>query len=49
MRVNLGGHLGADSVRPVLVWENPHYPAYYLPVADLRAKLEPNGHTEHST
>ncbi|MEU7630737.1 DUF427 domain-containing protein [Nocardia sp. NPDC049220] len=48
VRVYLGGHLVADTVRPVLVWENPHYPTYYLPVADLRAKLEPSGTTRHS-
>lgn len=40
VRVYLGGHLVADTVRPALVWENPYYPAYYIPVADLRAKLE---------
>ncbi|MEV4241582.1 MULTISPECIES: DUF427 domain-containing protein [unclassified Nocardia] len=43
VRVYLGGQLVADTVRPVLVWESPHYPTYYLPVADLHAKLEPNG------
>jgi uncharacterized protein (DUF427 family) len=48
VRVYLGGHLVADSARPVLVWEGPHYPTYYLPVADLHAKLEPNGTTKHS-
>ncbi|MBH0781483.1 DUF427 domain-containing protein [Nocardia bovistercoris] len=48
VRVHLGGQVVADSAQPVLVWENPHYPAYYLPVADVRAELEPNGSTRHS-
>ncbi|WP_227998212.1 DUF427 domain-containing protein [Nocardia australiensis] len=48
VRVYLGGQLVADSLRPVLVWESPHYPTYYLPAADLRAKLEPNGNSKHS-
>src|SRR5690242_1046155 len=41
VRVYAGGQLVADSHAPVLVWEIPHYPTYYLPVADVRAKLEP--------
>ncbi|MET8776029.1 DUF427 domain-containing protein [Nocardia sp. NPDC004654] len=48
VRVYLGGHLVADTDRPVLVWEIPYYPTYYIPVADLRAKIEPNGETTHS-
>ncbi|MFF3227808.1 DUF427 domain-containing protein [Nocardia suismassiliense] len=48
VRVFLGGHLVADTARPVLVWEGPHYPTYYLPVADLHAKLEPTGKSHHS-
>lgn len=48
VRVYLGGQVVADTLRPVLVWENPYYPSYYLPVADLHVKLEPNGRTEHS-
>ncbi|PXX63829.1 uncharacterized protein (DUF427 family) [Nocardia tenerifensis] len=47
VRVYLGGQLVADSTRPVLVWQTPHRPIYYLPVADLRAKLEPNGETTY--
>lgn len=49
VRVYLGGHLVADTVRPVLVWENPHYPAYYIPAGDLRAKLEFDGSTRTSS
>ncbi|MFE3189110.1 DUF427 domain-containing protein [Nocardia sp. NPDC059240] len=48
VRAYLGGHLAADSIHPTLVWESPHYPTYYLPVADLAVKLEPNGQTRHS-
>lgn len=48
VRVSLGGHLVADTVRPALVWENPYYPAYYIPVGDLRAKLEFDGSTRTS-
>src|SRR3984885_12505428 len=40
--------LVADSRRPSLVWEIPYYPAYYLPLADVAADLEPTGKTEHS-
>jgi uncharacterized protein (DUF427 family) len=48
VRVYLSGELIADTTDPLLVWENPHYPAYYLPAADIRAALVPNGKTEHS-
>ena len=43
VRAYVRGQLVADTVRPALVWEIPYYPAYYIPVADLRAKLEPDG------
>ncbi|MEV0299029.1 DUF427 domain-containing protein [Nocardia sp. NPDC050710] len=48
VRVYLGGHVVADTAHPVLVWESPHYPTYYLPTADMQAKLEPNGTTHRS-
>ncbi len=48
VRAFAAGRLIADTVHPVLVWEGPHYPTYYIPVADLRAKLEPTGETKHS-
>ena len=48
VRVYLGGELVADTYRPLLVWEVPHYPAYYLPVADVRAKLVGTGRTQRS-
>ncbi len=37
-----------DTVTPTLVWEHPYYPAYYLPLADLRAELETTGSIRHS-
>jgi len=48
VRVYLGGELVADTVAPLLVWENPNYPAYYLPAGDVRVKLVATGATEHS-
>lgn len=44
----LQGRLVVDTIHPLLVWEVPYYPAYYLPVADVHAKLEATGRTEHS-
>ena len=48
VRAFLAGQAVVDTIAPVLVWEKPYYPTYYLPLADLRAKLEPNGETSHS-
>lgn len=48
VRCYLAGRLVADTRRPFLVWEIPYYPAYYLPLADVVADLEPTGETEHS-
>ena len=48
VRAFLGGEVVADTTRPVLVWEVPYYPAYYIPVADVRAELRPDGGTAHS-
>jgi uncharacterized protein (DUF427 family) len=48
VRAYLAGRLVADSLHPVLVWEIPYYPAYYLPLADVRAELAATGKTEHS-
>jgi uncharacterized protein (DUF427 family) len=48
VRAYLNGELVADTTRPVLVWEGPHYPAYYVPAADVRAALIPAGQSEHS-
>jgi uncharacterized protein (DUF427 family) len=48
VRVYLAGDLVADTIRPLLVWEIPYYPAYYVPAADVRAKLVSTGRTERS-
>jgi uncharacterized protein (DUF427 family) len=48
VRAYLAGRLVADTKRPFLVWEIPYYPAYYVPLADVVADLEPTGKTEHS-
>jgi uncharacterized protein (DUF427 family) len=48
IRALLAGEVVVDSVRPLLVWEVPYYPAYYLPLADVRAELVATGRTEHS-
>lgn len=48
VRAYLGGHLVLDTLEPRLVWENPHYPAYYVPKDDLRAELTPSERTAHS-
>jgi len=48
VRAFLGGAAVVDTRTPALVWEIPYYPTYYLPVADIRARLVPTGRTEHS-
>src|SRR5262245_29230477 len=42
------GELIFDTVRPLLVWEVPYYPAYYIPAADVRVPLEPTRAVERS-
>jgi uncharacterized protein (DUF427 family) len=39
IRAYLGGELVADTTRPLLVWEKPQYPAYYIPIDDVRMEL----------
>jgi uncharacterized protein (DUF427 family) len=48
VRCYLRGQLVVDTRRPLLVWEKPYYPNYYLPVEDLRAELVPTGEVIHS-
>jgi len=49
VRAYLAGTVVADTRQPRLVWENPHYPAYYLPRADVRTELlVPSARTAHS-
>src|ERR1039457_6986396 len=47
VRVYLTGELVADTKHPVLVWEWPYFPVYYIPVDDIRAELIPSGATDH--
>ncbi|GAA3240984.1 DUF427 domain-containing protein [Actinocorallia longicatena] len=35
VRAQIGGVTIADTARPLLVWHNPRYPAYYFPVEDV--------------
>ncbi|MTD53502.1 DUF427 domain-containing protein [Amycolatopsis pithecellobii] len=49
VRVLFGGKIIADTIRPLLVWEIPYYPAYYLPREDFApGVLEPSGETHHT-
>jgi len=48
VRAYLGGRLVVDTTRPLLVWEKPFYPAYYLPAADIAAELVPTGDVDRS-
>ncbi|GAA1252806.1 DUF427 domain-containing protein [Prauserella halophila] len=49
VRAVLAGVVVADTIRPLLVWENPYYPAYYVPREDVRGDvLVPSGRTRAS-
>jgi len=48
VRAFLDGELIADTRSPLLVWEIPYYPAYYIPADDVVADLVANGETTHS-
>jgi uncharacterized protein (DUF427 family) len=48
VRTYLEGYLVADTLQPLLVWEIPYYPAYYLPRSDIRAELVATGETVRS-
>lgn len=48
VRAFLGGEVVVDTTRPLLVWEVPYYPTYYLPRADIVAELVPTGETTRS-
>src|ERR1700710_1150717 len=43
VRVFLGGELVADTRAPLLVWEVPYYPAYYIAASDVAAELVATG------
>jgi uncharacterized protein (DUF427 family) len=48
VRAYVGGHLVADTTSPLLVWESPYYPAYYVPRQDVQAELVPTGNVQRS-
>jgi len=39
VRMYLGGELVADTISPLLVWERPHIPTYYVPQVDVNMEL----------
>jgi len=49
IRVYVAGVAIVDTIHPLYVWENPSYPAYYIPAADVRTDLlEPSATVTHS-
>jgi uncharacterized protein (DUF427 family) len=49
VRAFLGGEAVFETTRPILVWEGPHFPVYYVPAADVNADLlVPSEHIESS-
>ena len=39
IRAVLGGEVVLDTTDALYVWERPHYPQYYIPIADVRPEL----------
>lgn len=39
VRAVFAGQVVADTRHPLLVWEKPYYPTYYLPKCDVRTEL----------
>ena len=48
VRAYLAQELVVDTLQPLLVWEVPYYPSYYVSLSDVRADLVPTGAVEHS-
>jgi uncharacterized protein (DUF427 family) len=49
VRAYLGGELVLDTVDPLYVWEGPHYPQWYVPLAGVRdGVLAPTATTTRS-
>jgi uncharacterized protein (DUF427 family) len=46
VRVYLDGDLVADTRAPLLVWEIPYFPTYYIPAGDVVAELVKSDETE---
>jgi uncharacterized protein (DUF427 family) len=48
IRAYFGRELVLDTSRPLLVWEVPYYPAYYIPLEDVGAELVRTSRVERS-
>jgi uncharacterized protein (DUF427 family) len=48
VRAYLAGVCVLDSEQARLVWEQPHYPVFYIPREAIRAELVPSAHTSTS-
>jgi uncharacterized protein (DUF427 family) len=48
LRGYLGDELVFDTTAPLLVWERPYYPTYYVPAVDVVAELLDTGEVHHS-
>ena len=48
LRGYLGDELVFDTTAPLLVWERPYYPTYYVPAVDVVAELVDTGEVHHS-
>jgi uncharacterized protein (DUF427 family) len=49
VRAYLGAEKVLDTTRALYVWEWPHYPQYYIPLADVRSDLlVPEGHSQQT-
>jgi len=48
LRATVAGRTVVDTRRPLLVWEKPFYPTYYVPSADVAADLRPTDEVDHS-
>jgi uncharacterized protein (DUF427 family) len=48
LRGYLGGEVVFDTRVPLLVWEIPYYPTYYVPLADVAAELAATGEVDRS-
>jgi uncharacterized protein (DUF427 family) len=48
VRAYRDGDLVADTRHPLLVWEVPYHPTYYIPADDILAELRGTDSTDHS-
>lgn len=47
VRAYLNGEIVADTYAPLLVWEIPYYPTYYIDLNDIKAELIPSAEIGH--